>query len=129
MASSLDAPAALLHNRSKAGGVVRLDLIDRHGGPAVGARLRATIDGRILVRDVIGGGSYLSSSPSRIFLGVGDAPRVDALEVSWPWGDVQTWTDLRPGRPTTLRERPANASIRDVTTPNPGAGGTASPRR
>ncbi len=31
VAASLDAPAAVLHNRSTAGGVLRLDLIDRHG--------------------------------------------------------------------------------------------------
>ncbi|MDR3619911.1 MAG: CRTAC1 family protein [Paludisphaera borealis] len=129
VAASLDAPAALLLNRSKTGGVVRLDLINRHGRPAVGARVRATVDGRILVQDVTSGGSYLSCSPSRIFLGIGGAARVDVLEVAWPWGEVQTWTDLRPGRPQQLLERPPGDSGRNVTTPNPDATGTSAPLR
>ena len=105
VAASLDAPASLLHNRSAAGGVVRLDLIDRHGRPAFGARVRAVIGDRVLVQDLSSGGSYLSCSPPRLFLGIGDAERIDSLMVSWPWGDDQSWSDLRPGESLRLHER------------------------
>jgi hypothetical protein len=128
-AASLDAPPALLHNRSRAGNVVRLDLVDRRGGTPFGARLRAEVGGRVLVRDLIGGGSYLSSSPSRIHLGIGGASRVDSLEIAWPWGEVQAWADLRPGEPITLRERPPGRPASAPRDPNPGAEGISAPRR
>jgi enediyne biosynthesis protein E4 len=121
VAASLDAPAALLHNRSKSGNVLRLDLIDRHGLPAVGARLRATIGDRVLVRDLAGGGSYLASSSARLHLGIGEADHVDSLVVSWPWGEDQTWNDLRPGKPLRLQERPADSGGRVLTAPTRGA--------
>jgi hypothetical protein len=129
-AASLDAPPALLHNRSRAGGVVRLDLVARRGGTAFGARVRAVVGDRVLVRDLIGGGSYLSSSPPRMHLGIGGASRIDSLEVSWPWGEIQVWTDLRPGEPITLRERvPDRPLPAGFTKPNPAARDISAPRR
>jgi len=90
VASALDAPAAVLLNRSPAGHSLRLELIDRHGLPAIGARVRAHVGDRILAADLIGGGGYLSSSPPGLTLGLGDASRVDLLEIEWPWGGVET---------------------------------------
>ncbi len=96
-AAALDAPAAVLLNRSPSGHAIRLELIDRRGLPAIGARVRAHVGDRILAADLIGGGSYLSSSPPELTLGLGDASLVDVLEIEWPWGDVETRRNLRAG--------------------------------
>lgn len=104
VAASLDAPAAVLLNRSQSGHSLQLDLIDRHGLPAFGARVAAHAGGRVVIGNLIGGGSYLSSSPPRLTLGLGEASRVDLLEVQWPWGDVETWRDLDAGAPIQIRE-------------------------
>ncbi len=104
LVGALDAPPALLQNRSRTGGAVHLDLVDRHGLPAIGARVLAQIGGRLLVRDLSSGGSYLSSSPPRLSLGLGQASRIDVLEIHWPWGGEDTWRDVRAGRPLRLQQ-------------------------
>jgi hypothetical protein len=39
--------------------------------------------------DVLSGGSYLSSSDTRVHFGLGDARRIDELEIHWPSGRVE----------------------------------------
>jgi hypothetical protein len=96
--NALDAPAALLLNTT-GGRFVTLDLIGRP--PAcrqpIGARVRARIGRQTLVRVLTGGGSYLSASDHRIHLGVGQAERIDSLEVTWPSGRMEVWKDIRAG--------------------------------
>lgn len=91
---SLDSPAAILRNESRGGRWLAVDLVSRAAGSAVGARVKATVGPRVLVREMVGGGSYLSASEPRLFLGLGATSRVDRLEVSWPSGRVETWTNL-----------------------------------
>jgi len=102
--AALDAPAAVLLNRSRSGHALRLTLIDGRGAPAIGARVVAHVGGRVATGDLVGGGSYLSSSPPELTLGLGESSRVDLLEVHWPWGDVETWRDLDADRLIQLRE-------------------------
>jgi len=92
--NAVDAPAALLRNASP-GRSAAVELVGRGGRVPVGSRIRATVGGRTLVRDLIGGGSYLAASGRRIHVGLGDATRVDRIEVSWAWGKTESWADLR----------------------------------
>ncbi len=103
-AAALDAPFALLRNRSGGSLPATVELIDRHGLPAIGARVRASIGGCMIVQDLAGGGSYLSSSPPLLTFGLGEAGAIDSLEVTWPWGGVETWRGLPPGRSIRLVE-------------------------
>jgi hypothetical protein len=103
--AALDAPTALLLNTSERGNRAVLDILDRFGRPAVGARLRASSSGRVQTRDVVAGGSYLSASDSCVFLGLGREDRIDRLEVDWPWGGTQVWRDLPAGRRLRIVER------------------------
>jgi hypothetical protein len=93
----LDGPAAFLRNESAGGRWLAVELRGRRMRQPVGARLRATIAGREQVREVVGGGSYLSASDPRLFLGLGEARGVDRLEVRWPSGRVEAWRHLGAG--------------------------------
>jgi hypothetical protein len=90
------APSVILWNETSLRGhwlMVKL----RGRGPnrdAVGARLIAQVGTSTLVRTIIGGGSYISAGDPRIHFGLGDASRVDRLEVRWPSGRVEARTDL-----------------------------------
>jgi len=54
---------------------------------AVGARVVAKADGRVLRRDVSAGGrGFASMEPLEVHLGTGSARRIDRLEVVWPDG-------------------------------------------
>ena len=73
-------------------------ILDLRGSPpnidAIGARVKAHVDGRLIVRSIDGGGSYLSSHDRRVHLGLGSATHVDHLEVTWPNGLIETRTSV-----------------------------------
>jgi hypothetical protein len=67
------------------------------GGPksprdAVGATVYLTAGGMRQRMDVMSGGSYESSNDQRPHFGIGDSTTVDALEIRWPSGAVESVT-------------------------------------
>jgi enediyne biosynthesis protein E4 len=103
VAAALDAPAALLQNLSNGGRFLNIELVDRHGRPAFGARVRVTAGGRIQVGQLVAGGSYLAVSEPVVGFGLGDAKNVARIEVDWPWGPSEAWN--RPELPARGRLR------------------------
>jgi hypothetical protein len=71
---------------------------------AIGARLRATAGAITQVQEVRGGGSYYSQNDLRPSFGLGSATKVDRLEVRWPNGLEEMWSDLEVNRIVTLKE-------------------------
>lgn len=71
---------------------VELKLIGGRGSPrdAVGATVYLTAGGIRQRADVLSGGSYLSSNDMRVHFGLGDAAKVDSLEIHWPSGKLET---------------------------------------
>jgi hypothetical protein len=66
---------------------------------APGAIVTAVLpDGRQLVREVYAGSSYLSSEDPRVHFGLGDATRVQRLDVRFPDGDVIRRRDVAADR-------------------------------
>ncbi len=92
VAAALDAPVAILHNESPGKNRLMLELVDQRGLPAYGARVRLTAGGRTRSFELVSGGSYLSSSPPWLSIGLGVAESVDRIEVDWPWGKMEAWT-------------------------------------
>ena len=77
---------------------------------AVGARVVLTTAGTSQLRERTGGGSYLSSSDPRLHFGLGDAVKVDRLEILWPSGRRQVLTELSVDQVlqvTEPRDKPA----------------------
>ncbi len=94
--------------RNTAGRPERFLLVDLVGRPpntgAYGARLAARVDGRELRREVTSGGSYASHSDPRIHLGLGDAGRVERLEVRWSDGSVEQLGEVAGGQRVVWRQ-------------------------
>ena len=101
VACALDAPAAILRNASEGGHHLGVDLIDRSGRPAFGARIRVTAGGRILAGSLAAGESYLAANQPRAWFGLGRTPAIDRIEVDWPWGSSEAWI-----KPTPLARGP-----------------------
>ncbi|HKB17074.1 MAG TPA: CRTAC1 family protein, partial [Planctomycetota bacterium] len=76
----------------------------RSNRDAIGARVEARVGGRTLVREVVGGGSYLSHSDRTILLGLGSAPEASEVTVRWPSGAVQRIGPLPAGARVLLLE-------------------------
>ena len=70
----------------------------------VGARVTVTAGGRRQVAQRIGGGSYQSANDPRLHFGLGDSDRVESVEVRWPSGRMDRWTDLPVDTGYLLRE-------------------------
>ena len=83
---------------------VRLVGAGRSNRDAVGARVTAATRGRKVTQQVVGGQSYLSAPEKTLTFGLGDAGRIDALEIRWPDGAVETLRDLAGGARLTVEE-------------------------
>ena len=85
---------------------VRLRLAGSGGSnrDAVGARVTASIGGRTLTQQVSGGQSYLSASEKTLTFGLGDAARVDAIDIRWPDGRTQRLENVEGGARLVVKE-------------------------
>jgi enediyne biosynthesis protein E4 len=89
-------PPLLLHNSGGNGNhFVNFKLVGiRSNRDAMGARIRVLTGGLAQIREIAGGGSYLSQSDLRAHFGIGKYARVETAEVSWPSGQKQVFHDL-----------------------------------
>ncbi len=75
---------------------------------AIGARVRIVAGGAALVREVRGGGSYYSQNDLRVHAGLGDATRIDRVEIRWPNGRDEVFPEVPVRRIVTLVEGKGN---------------------
>jgi enediyne biosynthesis protein E4 len=92
----------VINNMDSAPSLLRNVDADRHhwvelslvGGPksprdAVGTAVYLTSGGLRQRGDVLSGGSFVSSNDQRVHFGIGDADKVDAVEIHWPSGVIE----------------------------------------
>jgi hypothetical protein len=100
-----DQPVVLLRNETHGGHWIGLRLLgERSGKTPVGARVMCRAGGREAVRWSTSGTSYLAANDPRLWFGLGTARTVDRLEVHWPSGLVQSWSDIAADRILEVRE-------------------------
>jgi hypothetical protein len=93
---------ALLKNTGPRQNAVQIALTGtRSNRSAVGARCEIVAGGRRQIGEVASGGSYFSQNSMTLHFGLGKVEKIDSLQIRWPSGAVQKWTDLTPNR--TLR--------------------------
>jgi enediyne biosynthesis protein E4 len=93
------------HNGTKGGHFVTFRLqgmtSNRDG---VGARITIVAGGQKQVAQRFGGGSYQSAGDPRLHFGLGNSDRVESVEVRWPSGRVNHFTNLQGDRAYRLIE-------------------------
>lgn len=102
-----DGPVILLHNQGGVtGNWIGLSLAGtgKSNRDAMGARVTLAAGGRTQVREVHTAGSYLSASDKRLLFGIGAATKVDSVTIRWPDGQVETRSNLAPGRYHSLKQ-------------------------
>jgi len=104
--SHTNEPAGILINRSPTEGVgVGLKLIGtRSNRDAIGASVILKTTAGEQLRQVIGGGSYLSQGTYQLHWGVPKGVRPIAFEITWPGGAKQTIEGVEPGKVVTVIE-------------------------
>jgi hypothetical protein len=78
----------------------------RSNRDAVGAVVRLHQKGEVMTRQVQGAGGYLAQSSHTVHFGLGDDPKIDRVEITWPSGLRQTLKGV------------AVNTVRDVTEPD-----------
>lgn len=93
IATDLMEPVALLINKSPSKAHwLRLKLVGTHSErDAVGARVQLHIGEQIRTRWVFAGDGYLAKNEAVVQFGLGADSQIDAIEIQWPSGDLQTW--------------------------------------
>lgn len=93
-------PPLLLHNSGAPGRhFVTFHLVGvKSNRDAMGARVILEAGGLKQIREVAGGGSYLSQSDLRAHFGLGESTKVDSVEIRWPSGLRQLFHDIAADR-------------------------------
>jgi len=89
-------PPLLLHNSGNNGNhFINFKLVGvKSNRDAMGARVRVVAGGISQIREIEGGGSYLSQSDLRANFGLGKATRAETVEVQWPSGQHQVFRNV-----------------------------------
>jgi hypothetical protein len=89
-------PPLLLHNSGGNGShFVNFKLVGtKSNRDAMGARIRVVAGGLSQIREIAGGGSYLSQSDLRANFGLGKATRAETVEIRWPSGLQQVFHNV-----------------------------------
>jgi len=70
----------------------------------LGATVRATVQGKTLVREIDNVASYLSSNDTRLHIGLGSATTIGRLEILWPSGRKQVLEAVTANRILGVKE-------------------------
>ena len=82
---------------------------------AIGARVKVIAGTLSQVEEVHSGGSYLSQNDVRLHFGLGDATKVDRVEIRWPFGKVETLHDLAADRFYKIKEGSGDAKVSEAS--------------
>ena len=110
---------ALYVNPGNANRWLSLRLIGvRSNRSAIGARIRITVTESGVTRDIhaiVGSGGSFGASTLEQEIGLGNADRIESLEIHWPTSGVtQTFKDVPLNAALEIREAAANYTIRDL---------------
>jgi hypothetical protein len=114
--SHLNSPAALLLNRTRDHGhylAVRLVGVDSDRD-AIGATVHVISGGRESKRQLMAGDGYQASNQRRLVFGLGTSEQIEAVNVNWPSGLSESFSNLEideeyvliEGRPTAFKMSP-----------------------
>jgi hypothetical protein len=83
-------PTIYLNNLKNVGKCIEVRLVGTESNrDAIGARVRLSVDGKTLTRQVEAGSGYASEAMLPLHFGLGSAAKINSVEISWPSGRVQ----------------------------------------
>jgi hypothetical protein len=119
-----EAPSLLLNHGVAGNHRVEFRLVGtKSNRAAIGARVRVRAGKLVQFNEVRGGASYLSQNDLRLHFGLGKAVMLDSVEVSWPSGVSEKFTNVAADKIYTLVEgqgiRGATALVGDAKSKAP----------
>ena len=110
----LDGPVALLTNNTVGGQSVQIELKGtRSERDATGARITVTCGQQTWTQWQAGGDGFLCSNEAVLDFGLADAKSIDRVDVQWPSGNLQSFTNLQINQRYLMIEGMTEAYARD----------------
>jgi hypothetical protein len=102
----MNGPVSLLVNQVRSGNhwIAIRTTGSKSNRDGIGARIRVKAGDRILVDEVRSGSSYDSSNDMRVHFGLGGNERVEWVEIRWPSGLTEKFSNVRVDAVETLKE-------------------------
>jgi hypothetical protein len=104
--NNLDGPPTLLRNDggNQNNWIMIKCVGTRSNRSAIGTRVKVTTGQHSQIDEVMSGSSYYSQNDLRLHFGLGGTSKVDSVEVAWPSGVRESFTNLAANRLYTLQE-------------------------
>ena len=99
-----DETHVLLNRIAAEGNWIVFDVRNRHGSPALGAKITIRMDGKPRVSVARAAYSYCSSNDPRVHFGLGEISTVSDVRLTWPDGTDQSFGDFAAGAIHELRQ-------------------------
>ena len=106
LVNNLDAAPSLFRNGvgNKNNWILIQCLGTRSNRSAIGARVTVVAGGRSQIDEVMSGSSYYSQNDLRLHFGLGQAARVERIEIRWPSGETESLSDVAGNQVVRIRE-------------------------
>jgi hypothetical protein len=115
VANNGDPPTLLRNSGKHENHFVNFKLVGKKSNrDALGARIRVSSGNIAQIREIAGGGSYLSQSDLRANFGLGDAALAVTVEVTWPSGGRQVFHDVKAGQFYLIEEERAEMRLQRI---------------
>jgi len=104
--NNLDGPPTLLRNDgANQNNWLSIKCVGtRSNRSAIGTRVKVTASGRPQIDEVMSGSGYYSQNDLRLHFGLGQAPRADTIEISWPSGATEIVRDVAANQLIVIQE-------------------------
>jgi len=104
--NNLDGPPTLLRNDggNKNNWIMFKCVGTRSNRSAIGTRVKVTSGEHSQIDEVMSGSSYYSQNDLRLHFGLGRASKADSVEVAWPTGAKESFTNLSANQLYVLQE-------------------------
>jgi enediyne biosynthesis protein E4 len=103
--TAIDSPPLLLRNDTPLQGHwLKLRPRNRHGSPAIGARVNLSTGGKSQVRELRSGASHMSQNALELHFGLGPFTKIDSIEIRWPDGKKTVLRDVTADQTITERQ-------------------------
>jgi hypothetical protein len=119
--NNIDGPPLILRNEGgNRNNWISIRLVGTSGNPdAYGARLKVTSGDLVQTDECRSGGGYISQHDKRMHFGLEERTRVDTIEVRWPRGRTETYTNIPANSFVTLKEGAPTPEIKTTMPPEP----------
>lgn len=95
----------LLHNETPQANWLTVRCVDKNGcATPIGTRGTATVGGKKLLRQIVGGASYAGDSDFVLHYGLGTAAEVTELEIKWLSGKTQVLKNVKANQMLVIKE-------------------------